>query len=352
MYAGYGTSSPPLTNNPFVADSAANRFPDISGASGFNQQSQGSWNGGSTMNGGYSQQGQMGQPAGMYQQAQYPQQQQQYQGNGYGMQQQGMSTGYAPTGYRVQQPQTPHHFQPSSAFGQQLAANVNGSSYSYLAGQQQQQPTTGYNPVQQQLQSPSYVAQFDPYSAIGQGWGDSSTSVQASNTASSGYGAQMGAAGSYGGMTGMGGSQVSHQTGPTAYSASGEPHPREYLRTHKAEIEAWNALSWRQLLGAFESLKRSWEGRKDELDRKVREAQVQLQYAGYYAPQVQAEVARLQALFKDAESNFDTVAASAFQMQEVFQNYRQSGDASSKRRVREATNASFQGLPNWPQPYQ
>ncbi|PPQ66551.1 hypothetical protein CVT24_007116 [Panaeolus cyanescens] len=345
MYAGYGASSPPLTNNPFVSESAANRFPDISGASNYNQQSQASWNGGSNMNNGYPQQGQVVQSAAMYQQTQYPQQHQ-YQTTGYAMQQQGMGTtaGYAPTGYGGQQP---HHFQPSSAFGQQLAANVNGSSYSYLSSQQQQ-PSSGYNPVQQQLQSPTYVAQFDPYAAIGQGWGESSNSAQ-HNTASSGYTAQTGIAGNYGG--GTGGSQFANPTGAAGYSANGEPHPREYLRTHKGEIEAWDAVSWKQLLGAFEGLKRSWEGRKDELNRKVKEAQVQLQYAGYYAPQVQAEVTRLQFLLKDAESNFDTVAASTFQMQEVFQNYRQSSDPASKRRVREATNASLQGLPMWPQPY-
>lgn len=47
----------------------------------------------------------------------------------------------------------------------------------------------------------------------------------------------------------------------------------------------------------------------------------------------------------------DSVAASTYQMQEVFQNYRQSGDLSSKRRVREATNAALQSLPDWPQPF-
>ena len=35
-------------------------------------------------------------------------------------------------------------------------------------------------------------------------------------------------------------------------------------------------------------------------------------------------------------------------MREVFQGYRQSGDLSSKRRVREATNAALQNLPDWP----
>lgn len=46
----------------------------------------------------------------------------------------------------------------------------------------------------------------------------------------------------------------------------------------------------------------------------------------------------------------DSVAASTFQMREVYENYRQSGDLASKRRVREATNNSLQSLPDWPQP--
>ena len=40
--------------------------------------------------------------------------------------------------------------------------------------------------------------------------------------------------------------------------------------------------------------------------------------------------------------------ASSFQMQEVFQGYRQSADLASKRRVREASNAALQALPDWP----
>ena len=39
-----------------------------------------------------------------------------------------------------------------------------------------------------------------------------------------------------------------------------------------------------------------------------------------------------------------------FQMQEVFHGYRQSGDAASKARVREATNTALKSLPGWPSP--
>lgn len=46
----------------------------------------------------------------------------------------------------------------------------------------------------------------------------------------------------------------------------------------------------------------------------------------------------------------DTITACTFQLQEVFTNYRQSGDPGSKRRVREACNAAITGLPDWPSP--
>jgi len=44
----------------------------------------------------------------------------------------------------------------------------------------------------------------------------------------------------------------------------------------------------------------------------------------------------------------DTVAASTFQLHEVFNSYRQSGDQASKQRVRESCNAAVKGLPDWP----
>jgi len=46
----------------------------------------------------------------------------------------------------------------------------------------------------------------------------------------------------------------------------------------------------------------------------------------------------------------DTITACTFQLQEVFNGYRQSSDPGSKRRVREACNAAIAGLPDWPSP--
>lgn len=139
---------------------------------------------------------------------------------------------------------------------------------------------------------------------------------------------------------------------PSDPAPSGDPHPREYIRSHKQEIEAWDSYVWKQLLNTFEALKRAWETRRRELKEKVNGLQNQLRYAGYYnQAQIQQEGGRIQALLNEASSNCDCVAASTFQIEEVFKGYRQSADPSSRRRVREATNAAVQSLPNWPQPY-
>ena len=51
----------------------------------------------------------------------------------------------------------------------------------------------------------------------------------------------------------------------------------------------------------------------------------------------------------EADGGFaDTVVAAKFQMQEVQDGYRQSGDLASKKRVRESINAALQNLPDWP----
>ncbi|PPQ85386.1 hypothetical protein CVT25_006417 [Psilocybe cyanescens] len=361
MYAGYSTSQP-LTNNPFIADGGTNpsaRFPDLSTPPPTNQQQYGgSWgNGGTSLVSPQQQQ----QQQGMYQQ--YPQQQPQMN-MGYAQQQQpqqmgGMSMGggYLSPGVQSYPSQTGGGgpFQPSSSFGQQLAAHVSGSSYGYLQGQQQPQDNpNAYNPAQQQLQSnPGYIAHFDPYSSIEQGWGDANQNQNQSQQQGLG---QLGGAGMGQNLsTGASGASTNASTGSYGVSASGEQHPRDYIRTHKAEIEAWDNYAWKQLLGSFEALMRAWEARKGELSARVGELSAQMgagmAYGAYYVAQIQQEGARLQGLQKEAENNFDSVAASLFQLREVFAGYRQSGDLASKRRVREATNAALQGLPGFPQPY-
>ncbi|KAG7089562.1 hypothetical protein E1B28_011234 [Marasmius oreades] len=336
MHNGY--TSPPIigTNNPFSSDpmNPHNRFPEISASSpsppSLSPQYT-SWV----------------QPGGGMQ-SQQPQQQQQYYQASSPPPQQFNTAGYAMnggSGFNTDfsggsgggtMPQ-PTGFQPTSSFGQQLTSQINGSSYGYLNGQQQQpqqSPQSTYNPAQQQLASPSYIAQFDPYSSIGQGWDGSiqSSMVQSSQSP---IGQSSGS---------------SSQTTTTSRSVSGEVHPREYIRMHKAEIESWDSYAWKQLLNGFDTLKEAWQSRKKELEGKASQVQTQVQYSGggYYAAQLQHEASRLQGLVKEADSKFESVAASSFQMHEVFQNYRQSGDMASKRRVRESCNAALQALPDWP----
>ncbi|KAF5326840.1 hypothetical protein D9619_004233 [Psilocybe cf. subviscida] len=370
MYNGYGSTSPPLTNNPFITDAGhqvSARFPDLSAAAQqgpdpqqqYGQQQQ-QWGNGMT-GGGYPQQ-----QGGMYQQQQ-PQM-------GYGQQQpqQQMNGGYLSPNLQQQTPystSTPGSiggkFQPSSSFGQQLAAHVSGSSYGYLNGQQPQPNSTAYTPAQQQLQSPGYVAQFDPYSSLGQaGWDGGNNGP--------GGGMGMGMGNGNGNMQqqqqqqqqqgyfGGGGAQPSgHTSNPSmgyGLSILGEPHPKDFIRTHKAAIEAWDQFTWKQWITSFEALMRAWDQRKAELRQRIGELTQQMSSIGGYdyqgvLPRIQQEAGRLQGLIKEAENNHDSVAASVFQMKEVQEGYRQSSDLAGKRRVKEATNAALQGLPGWPQPY-
>ncbi|KAJ7650304.1 hypothetical protein FB45DRAFT_887541 [Roridomyces roridus] len=221
-------------------------------------------------------------------------------------------------------PQSPSQFQPTSSFGQELRG-----SYGYLQGQNMaQSPGGAYNPVQQQLSQSSYIAQFDPYASIGQGW-DGGVPQQQQQAQ---------------GPTSPGGLFT-----PTSTSATGQSqHPREYLRTHKAEVESWDPYAWKQLLNAVDALKGAWETRKKEVEGNITQLQQQAAYGGYYALQLQPEIARLQAMAKDAGTNSDSAAASSFQIHEMFTNYRQSSDLPSKNRVREASNAAIASMPDWP----
>jgi hypothetical protein len=254
-----------FTNNPFISDptNAQSRFPDLSNPSNDNQYTH--WI--QSLPNPYYQQQQQPQQ----QQRQQPQQPQQYGSN-------------FQAGHFTPLPQQPTGmpFQPSSSFGQQLTANLSGS-YGYLQGQGQPQQAE-YNPVQQQLQSPTYIPQFDPYSSIGQGWdGQNQPQDQSRNqshvhssTTTGGY--------------------SNPSPSSSSISPSGDPHPREYIRSHKLEIEAWDSYAWKQLLNAFDALKNAWDGRAKELGPTIAQYQQQLTYGGggYYTGQIQQEVARLQ----------------------------------------------------------
>jgi len=334
LQMSYGAANPPLTNNPFIANHPhpSNRYPDISTAQ-IQPQS-------TTWPDPTSTLAQQQHQPDIYQQ--YAQIHQPQNFTGYPPQQPQVPLQHPqnyPPPYPQSQSHSPTSFQPSSSFGQTLQASISGSSYGYLQPGQHQPPPqqNAYNPARQQLENnPNYVAQFDPYGPISHGWADTTTSQSqslappVSTNNNFGYGNS---------------NQIN--SGP-----AGDRHPREYIHSHKQEIEAWDSYTWRQLFNSFEALNRAWEMRRNELKEKVGGLQAQLRYAGYYdRTQIQHECGRMQGLLNDAQSNFDTVAASKLQFDEVYGGYRQSGDMSSKRRVREATNAALQKLPGWPQSY-
>ncbi|OBZ72548.1 hypothetical protein A0H81_07857 [Grifola frondosa] len=121
------------------------------------------------------------------------------------------------------------------------------------------------------------------------------------------------------------------------------PHPRDYVQQHKTELEAWDPTTWKQAQNTFEALKDAWAARKREIEDRVRAMGGAGLFGGggygggAYGGQAQ-EFARLESLAKEAESNFNSIAASAFQMNEVFTGYRQSGDIASKRRFNKLTD--------------
>ncbi|KAI0049753.1 hypothetical protein FA95DRAFT_1588044 [Auriscalpium vulgare] len=288
------------------------------------------------------------QPTGYPQQFSQPQQQwpQQQQASGF---------------QSPQPPYSPGGFQPSTSFGQQLVGQVNALNTGYPQQQQQQQQYTGYPqqyangggfmaaqptgyPQQQQpYAGNSALAQFDPYANLAQ--------LNAPPPQAQGGGGGYGAGG------------------------GGFPeHPRGFIQTHKAELEAWDPTTWKQALNTFDALKAAWETRRRAAESRVRAlggqpgaaasgggffgggqqqgyggyggGYGQQGYGGYQTPQ-QQEVDRLNVV-RHAVRGRDTVAASALQLSEVKEGYRHSGDLASKRRVREASNAALTGLPDYP----
>lgn len=237
----YGSPPPELSNNPFI-DHPANamaRFPDITGSDSPTSSQYTSWlNGPSTssLNTTSSMYGAPGpmSPQGYGVGGAYPQATgggQQWGGSGF-VQQQPQQTGYgaAPSFSQAPQPQRQMSmsgmpFQPSSAFGQQLQAHVNGGGYSggpqpqaqaqqQYGGYQQGQQAYGQGYQQQgfQGQQQQYLQDFDPYSAQGQG--------------------------------AAGGVQSPGAGGAPGYRSL---HPREYVQGHKAELESWDSYSWKQV---------------------------------------------------------------------------------------------------------
>ncbi|KAI0649093.1 hypothetical protein C8Q79DRAFT_903494 [Trametes meyenii] len=340
----YNSPPPELSNNPFIdhSSNALARFPDISGSedlSGSSAQFT-SWlnkpqtSAINTNQTGYFPQGATS-PTGYSAGYQTPQPQSAGQWGAGGS---GFSQPQQPYGQMMSPPAQPQissgPFQPSSSFGQQLVGQVNGA---YGAARQPQpQYSSGYPGSPQygqtyqqgypgQQQQPQYLSEFDPYSQ-GQGVPTSGPGV------------------------GAGQSTVQYGTG-------NRQHPRQFVQSHKVELETWDSYTWKQAQNSFEELKSAWELRKRELEARLNAlggaglfGSGGGGYGGMYGGGPAQQYAQLENMAKEAGLHIDTVAAGAFQMQEVFDGYRQSNDIASKRRVREAINAALSSLPDWPQP--
>ncbi|KAG6332450.1 hypothetical protein ID866_6642 [Astraeus odoratus] len=304
MYANnYAAQSPnpvELSNNPFLNDPSNpyTRFPDISASASAHSPPQQFHSGL-----GYGDQAH-------YQAQQYQQQLTPYPGQYQWQPQVQNQSQFASTSPLIPQ-STGYGFQPTSAFGQQLQQHAFQTGYH----NGQQYLNQGYPPQP----NPAYLSEFDPYAP-------QPTSPNRSQVTGS----------------------------PAGVAPPGQQHPRDFLRSHKAELESWDSYSWKQLIGACDSLKDAWNVRKQQAERTIQ------QLGGQGAPELFGSgtgygygnplVEGWDQVRRDAQSNSDTVAACTFQLQEVFNNYRKSGDFASKRRVREACNAAITRLPDWPTP--
>jgi len=308
------SSKPPPANNPFLESSAANRFPALDTPQTSFQ---------STGTSPYGSQPQS--PSPQFLQSPYGVQQPQQQFGGWSTQPQQLQSqpSYNQGGYSGYS--SPIQTQPTGfgGFGQQYGGqNVYGGQFQSPAQpqftgypgqfQQQQQPMS---PAVQQYQQ-NVITEFDPFSG----------SSGASNT------------GAVGGAWNNSQQQGSGNIGQYKTGPRGQQHPRVFIQSHKAELESWNAVVWRQAITAFEDLKTAWENRRADLNRNL--------LAGQYL--TAQDTANLQMMIKDAESKIDSSAAALFQMQEVNAGYKLSLDTQSKNRVREGLNAGLRDLPDWP----
>ena len=89
-------------------------------------------------------------------------------------------------------------------------------------------------------------------------------------------------------------------------SPTGDLHPREHLRTHKAEIEGWNSAGWKNFFKTLDALGNAWNARKTACGPQLDQLKSQLPYAGAYQQQVQAQLNMVQQMHREAENNFGT----------------------------------------------
>jgi len=136
-------------------------------------------------------------------------------------------------------------------------------------------------------------------------------------------------------ITGFNGQTTVHvQLRPHQFSPN--DHPRNVITMHRVELEQWDQYGWRQALNSLESLRITWEHLRDDVSRVIDMAS---------PPQEKAVYRKMR---QEATGKIDDITAAYLQMQEVYSSYRQSPDASSKKRVRECLNAGLRSLPDWP----
>lgn len=261
-----------MSNNPFIeyhspATSFANRYPDIGGLGGAPDPNQGQWQPSPASPGAYLGVQQQPSPFGAQPGYSSPFPQPSPLANqptGWGG-----GGGYGAQGPMMPAPSSPvGGFQPGSAFGQQMQGQLTGYPGAAGVGMGYQQTGWGGPQQQQQQALPSILSQFDPYAQLGalQNAPPSSAPGHTRTLSAGGGGGQQG-------------------TGPGGYQ-----HPREFVRTHKAELEAWDAYAWKQLLNAFDALKDAWQRRKQEAEAQARN----LAAAAYYDYGAAQESERLQ----------------------------------------------------------
>jgi hypothetical protein len=243
-----------LSNNPFIDHTASvvSRFPHIDAVSSTpngsqystswpqqQQQQQPSYQTSSGIIGtnptGYAQQYTPSQQS-WPQQQQLQQQQPQYQPQ--------VQAPYSPTGFQP----------PPSSFGQQFVGQASSLAPNYPQSQLQAQYTsypsqqasysyqqppqqTGYGYQQQQQQQ--LISQFDPYANLGQQLSPTGTSTSLTN-------------------------------GGVGSPPPGLQHPRAFIQSHKAELEAWDPTTWKQIQNSMDALKTAWEVRKRAAESQVR----------------------------------------------------------------------------------
>ncbi|CUA69397.1 hypothetical protein RSOLAG22IIIB_03922 [Rhizoctonia solani] len=229
------------------------------------------------------------------------------------------------------------------------------SGFGYGMGQGMPQ-TTAYSPTQQypgqqsQLSSMQYQPQY-PMSPVGSTPTGFSYQTQQPNS----YNA-VADLDPYSSLSNA--SFVNNQPQPqpqpqlqSQYSSSGSQpqpqshygdHPRAFVQKFKADLEQWDPVAWKQAMLRIADLRSAWEVRKKDLNSALEGAR----FNGW----TPGEMQQCQAMIKEANDHVDTCHASEFQLREVQSGYRHSTDPASKSRVRDALNAGFRSLPEYPPP--